>query len=64
MKAVRLKIVSTRIVRVSDDGDRCGHTCQYLSGGRCRIDGVEDLDVDCEGNPMRNDYCKQAEDVA
>jgi hypothetical protein len=63
MKAIRLRIVSNRIARVSDDGARCGATCQYLDGGRCRIDGLDDLDVDSEGSPMRSGTCIEAEAV-
>jgi len=64
MKAVKLRIVSTHIARVSDEGDRCGATCQYLDGGRCRIDGLDDLDVDAEGVAMRSDTCREAEGAA
>jgi hypothetical protein len=61
MKAIRLRVVSTRIARVGDDGDTCGATCQYLAGNMCRIDGAEELGVDSAGVQLRSDYCREAE---
>jgi hypothetical protein len=61
MKAVKLRVVSTRIARVGDDGDTCGATCQYLAGNTCRIDGAEELIVNSAGTPLRSDYCLESE---
>jgi len=61
MKAIKLRIVSTRIARVSRDGELCGHLCQYLDGGSCRLDGEEELDVDSEGTSVRSNTCREAE---
>lgn len=61
MKTVRLNIVTTKIVQISDDGDACGERCQFLHGASCWLDGVDDLDVDVSSRPIRTSQCVEAE---
>lgn len=61
MPAIRLRIVTQKIVQASEDRARCGPRCQFLHGVCCWLDGIDELEVDSERAPMRSEQCLEAE---
>lgn len=60
MPAVRIRIVTQKIVQVGDDRTMCGARCQFLHSACCWIDGIEELDTDASGSPLRSTQCLEA----
>lgn len=60
MQAVRIRIVTQKIVQVGDDRTMCGARCQFLHGASCWLDWIDELDTDASGAPMRKTQCLEA----